>query len=68
MLSGKLYVILDMKWLYISSTVPFLAASAVCGAASNMNADIVGRVFAGPGGIGMYIGTMIILYINTTDQ
>jgi MFS family permease len=65
---GKLYGILDVKWLYITSVVLFLAASAVCGAAPNMNAEIVGRVFAGAGGIGMYIGTMILLSINTSNQ
>lgn len=65
---GKLYGMLDVKWLYITSVVLFLAASAVCGAAPNMNAEIVGRVFAGAGGIGMYIGTMILLSINTSDQ
>ncbi|KAH9875837.1 hypothetical protein IAQ61_003302 [Plenodomus lingam] len=65
---GKLYGILNTKWLYITSVVLFMAASAVCGAAPDMNAEIVGRVFAGAGGIGMYIGTMILLSINTSDQ
>ncbi|KAF2850866.1 MFS drug efflux transporter-like protein [Plenodomus tracheiphilus IPT5] len=65
---GKLYGILNVKWLYITSVVLFMAASAVCGAAPDMNAEIVGRVFAGAGGIGMYIGTMILLSINTSEQ
>ena len=65
---GKLYAIFDVKWLYIVSVVVFLAASALCGAAPNMNAEIVGRVFAGAGGIGLYIGVMILLSISTSDQ
>lgn len=34
----------------------FSAGSALCGAAPNMNALIVGRVWAGAGGAGMYLG------------
>ncbi|KAH7052141.1 MFS drug efflux transporter-like protein [Macrophomina phaseolina] len=65
---GKIYGMFDVKWLYIISMVIFLAASALCGAAPNMNAEIVGRVFAGAGGIGLYIGVMILLSINTGEQ
>ncbi|KAF2138174.1 uncharacterized protein K452DRAFT_277993 [Aplosporella prunicola CBS 121167] len=65
---GKLYGMFDVKWLYIISMVIFLAASALCGGAPNMNAEIVGRVFAGAGGIGLYIGVMILLSTNTTEQ
>lgn len=65
---GKIYGMFDVKWLYIISMVVFLAASALCGAAPDMNAEIVGRVFAGAGGIGLYIGVMILLSINTTEQ
>lgn len=65
---GKLYWLCDVKWLYIASIILFLAASAVCGAAPDINAEIVGRVFAGAGGIGMYIGVMILLSVNTNDQ
>lgn len=32
------------------------AGSALCGAAPNMNALIIGRVIAGMGGAGVYIG------------
>lgn len=45
-----------MKRLFIASIVLFEAGSALCGAAPTMNALIVGRVIAGVGGSGVYIG------------
>lgn len=65
---GKLYGLFDAKWLYIGSATIFLAASALCGAAPDVDGEIVGRVFAGAGGIGIYIGVMILLSVNTGDQ
>jgi MFS family permease len=65
---GKLYALFDSKWLYIASTVIFMAASALCGAAPTMNAEIVGRVFAGAGGNGMYFGILALLSTNTTSR
>lgn len=44
----------------IASIVLFEAGSALCGAAPTMNAIIVGRVLAGVGGAGMYLG-----YVHT---
>ncbi|POR33505.1 MFS drug efflux transporter [Tolypocladium paradoxum] len=41
---GFLYF--NMKWLYIGGIVLFQAGSALCGAASTMNALIVGRIGA----------------------
>lgn len=46
----------NMKWLYIAGIVLFQAGSALCGAAPTMNALIVGRVIAGAGGTGIYLG------------
>lgn len=68
MLFGKFYGLFDAKWLYISSCVVFMAASALCGGAPNMNAEIVGRVFAGAGGNGMYLGVMTLLSGHTNPQ
>ncbi|GKZ23575.1 hypothetical protein AbraIFM66951_009848 [Aspergillus brasiliensis] len=65
---GKLYALFDSKWLYIVSTIIFVAASALCGAAPTMNAEIVGRVFAGAGGNGMYFGILALLSTNTTNR
>ncbi|KAJ4203425.1 hypothetical protein NW759_015177 [Fusarium solani] len=55
---GKAYGIFDTKWLYIACLTMFSAGSALCGAAPTMNAMIVGRVWAGVGGAGMYLGTL----------
>jgi MFS family permease len=65
---GRLYAMYDTKWVYIISTVVFLAASALCGAAPNMTAEIVGRAFAGAGGNGMYFGMLALMSINTTTE
>ncbi|ROV90081.1 hypothetical protein VMCG_09794 [Cytospora schulzeri] len=65
---GKLYSIYDPKRVYIISTVIFLAASALCGAAPTMEAEIVGRVFAGAGGNGMYFGLIALLSVHTTTR
>jgi MFS family permease len=56
LLVGKLFGTFDIKWLIISFIVAFEVGSAICGAAPNANALIVGRVIAGMGGAGMYIG------------
>ena len=55
-LFGVTYGLFDIKILYIFSTVMFAIGSAVCGGAPNMNAMICGRVIAGIGGAGRYIG------------
>lgn len=48
----------NMKWIYIATVVLFEVGSAVCGAAPNMNALIVGRVIAAAGGSGIYLGSL----------
>lgn len=53
---GKAFGIFDAKWVFLGCLFNFAAASALCGAAPNMNAMIVGRVWAGMGGAGMYLG------------
>ncbi|PLB36279.1 major facilitator superfamily domain-containing protein [Aspergillus candidus] len=53
---GFLYTTFNMKYLYIAGIILFQAGSALCGAAPTMNALIVGRVFAGAGGTGIYLG------------
>ncbi|KAH8675589.1 MFS drug efflux transporter [Xylariales sp. PMI_506] len=55
---GALFATFNMKWLYVSGVVFFQAGSALCGAAPSMNALIVGRVLAGLGGTGMYLGAL----------
>ncbi|CAG8890494.1 unnamed protein product [Penicillium egyptiacum] len=53
---GKAYGLWDIKWLWVLSIIIFQIGSAICGAAPNMNALIIGRVIAGTGGAGMYLG------------
>ncbi|KAI1876140.1 hypothetical protein JX265_000610 [Neoarthrinium moseri] len=65
---GFLYTAFNMKWLYIAGIVLFQAGSALCGAAPTMNALIVGRVFAGAGGTGIYLGGLNHFSALTTRQ
>lgn len=65
---GKLFGLFDAKWLYVGSSVLFNVGSAICGAAPTMDALIVGRVLAGMGGNGMYLGVMTLLSVNTSDR
>ncbi|KAI9690333.1 MAG: hypothetical protein M1822_009294 [Bathelium mastoideum] len=65
---GKAFGIFDVKWLFISSLVIFEAGSALCESAPNMDALIVGRVWAGAGGAGMYLGALNILTLNTSTN
>ncbi|KAI9689479.1 MAG: hypothetical protein M1822_010130 [Bathelium mastoideum] len=65
-LFGSLYIKAEVKWLYLSSIVVFEIGSAICGAAPNMMAIAVGRVVAGVGGAGMYLGCMTYISIFAT--
>jgi MFS family permease len=56
LLLGWCYTVFEIKYLMIGSIATFEAGSAICGAAPNMNAMILGRVIAGIGGAGMYLG------------
>ncbi|KAK3376404.1 major facilitator superfamily domain-containing protein [Lasiosphaeria ovina] len=55
-LVGTLYGHFNMKWTFLGGLVLFEVGSVLCGAAPNMNALIVGRVLAGAGGAGIYLG------------
>lgn len=65
---GKLYGLFNAKTLYIGSVTLFMVGSAICGAAPNIDSFIVGRVIAGAGGNGMYLGVMTLLSVTTTDK
>jgi MFS family permease len=65
---GHAYGLFDVKRIYISSLTMFAAASALCGAAPTMNAMIVGRVWAGAAGAGMYLGTLITSLCLPSEQ
>ncbi|KAL4919167.1 MFS general substrate transporter [Aspergillus aurantiobrunneus] len=65
---GKAFATYDAKWVFIGCLTMFSAASALCGAATSMNAIIVGRVWAGAGGAGMYLGTLNLVTIMSTPN
>lgn len=65
---GKLFSKYNAKWLYVISVVLFLTSSALCGAAPTMSAMIVGRVFLGMSGNGIYFGIMTLLSVYTDDK
>ncbi|KAK0724643.1 major facilitator superfamily domain-containing protein [Lasiosphaeris hirsuta] len=56
LLVGNLFGHFNMKYVFIGGAVMFEIGSALCGAAPDMNALIVGRVLAGCGGAGIYLG------------
>jgi MFS family permease len=58
----------NMKWLFIISLILFEGGSAICGAAPNMVAIIVGRAIAGVGGAGVYVGGLTYISVLTTPH
>jgi MFS family permease len=64
---GQFFQIFNAKWFYIISVVVFEVGSAICGAAPNMNALIVGRAIAGIGATGIYTGSLFLISVNTND-
>lgn len=64
----KVYGVFNAKYVYIFNILLFEVGSAVCGAAPNMTALILGRVIAGVGGSGMYSGTLSFVAMLTTIE
>jgi MFS family permease len=56
LLFGRAYGLFNIKVLLLSSIAGFEIGSALCGAAPTSDALIIGRVIAGIGGAGMYLG------------
>jgi MFS family permease len=52
----RAYGLFNVKLLLILSVFVFEVGSALCGAAPTSSSLIVGRVIAGVGGAGMYLG------------
>ncbi|KAI0468801.1 major facilitator superfamily transporter [Xylaria cf. heliscus] len=63
---GKAYGVFDIKWLLLANILLFEVGSAICGAAPNITALIIGRVIAGVGGCGMYSGGLSYIASLTT--
>jgi ABC-type multidrug transport system permease subunit len=58
---GKLYTFFSTKWIFVGAIVIFEIGSAVCGAAPNSTAFIIGRAVAGLGSAGIFSGAMLII-------
>ncbi|KAL8975228.1 MAG: hypothetical protein Q9197_000531 [Variospora fuerteventurae] len=65
---GKAYARFDNKWVFVACLTTFAAGSALCGAAPDMNAMIVGRVWAGAGGAGVYLGTLNLVTVMSIPR
>ncbi|TFB01893.1 Efflux pump roqT [Trichoderma ghanense] len=68
LLYGVLYASFNMKWVFAASMVLFEVGSALCGAAPSMTALIVGRVIAGSGGSGVFMGCLNYFTALTTPR
>jgi MFS family permease len=66
--SGKAYGVFNIKWLFLSVVVLFEIGSALCGAAPNMDAFIVGRVIQGIGACGCYSGAVTFVSRCTSKR
>lgn len=59
LLFGKIYTFYSVKIVLLASVLLFELGSAVCGAAPNSVAFIIGRVIAGVGAAGIFCGSAI---------
>ena len=60
-ITGRIYQLYSTKWVFLFSIVIFEAGSAICGAAPNSTAFIIGRAIAGLGSAGIFSGGMMII-------
>ena len=58
---GRVYTFYNPKWVFINSIALFEVGSAICGAAPNSTAFIIGRAVAGTGSSGIFSGAIIII-------
>ena len=68
LIQSKLYGLFNIKWFYLGFVVLFEIGSAISGAAPTMDALIVGRMIAGVGGCGMYVGSLTFFSVVTTPK
>lgn len=59
---GKVYKFYPAKPTLLAECVIFEIGSAICGAAPNSNAFIIGRAIAGLGASGLFSGLMVIMF------
>jgi MFS family permease len=60
-LFGRIFQLYSTKWVFLISIVIFEAGSALCGAAPNSTAFIIGRAVAGLGAAGVFTGGMVVM-------
>jgi MFS family permease len=63
-----MYSRFDNKWLYLLTLCLFEAGSALIGSARSVEILLVGRVLAGIGGSGIYVGTVNIISAMMTNM
>lgn len=68
LIQSKMYGLFDIKWLYFAYVVLFEVGSAISGAAPTMDSLIVGRMIAGIGGCGIYVGSLTLFSVVTTPK
>ncbi|KAG8903456.1 hypothetical protein FRC00_000078, partial [Tulasnella sp. 408] len=62
---GKLLAAVTTKWVYLFAVIVFEVGSAICGAAPNVEALIIGRAIAGVGAAGIFTSCLAILAVVT---
>ncbi|PNP47846.1 hypothetical protein TGAMA5MH_00898 [Trichoderma gamsii] len=65
---GAMFNTFDLKWNFIAGVILFEGGSALCGGAPNMGALIVGRVIAGVGGTGTFLGSLNYMTVLTPPK
>lgn len=68
LLMGKIYKFYPAKPLFLAGILLFEIGSAVCGAAPNSDAFIVGRAIQGLGSSVMFSGVMVIMFLTIPLQ
>ncbi|KAJ4422985.1 hypothetical protein N0V82_002379 [Gnomoniopsis sp. IMI 355080] len=58
---GKLYSLLNVKWVFLTALLIFEVGSLVCAVAPSSMALIIGRAIAGLGSAGIFSGAMIVV-------
>ncbi|KAJ5131131.1 uncharacterized protein N7515_007170 [Penicillium bovifimosum] len=61
LLFGKLYKLFSIRIVFLASILVFEVASAICGAAPNSVAFIIGRAICGVGAAGILAGTIMCI-------
>ena len=63
-LCGRLSTFYSPKWIFVASIGLFEVGSAICGAAPNSTAFILGRAIAGLGSAGVFSGAIVIIVVR----